>query len=184
MKLGYARVSTEDQHLDLQLEALRAAGCEKIFQEKVSGKDRNRPELARLLEHLREGDVIVIWKLDRLAKSTRDLLNLIDQIKTAGAGFTSLSEPWADTTSPAGKMILTVFAGIAEFERGLILERTSTGRKAAKDRGVKFGPPPKLTDEKWEMAEKLLKSGESARAVAKVMGVHFTTIYRKQGRDK
>ena len=128
MYIGYARVSTDDQNLDIQIHELKQAGCDKIFQEKLSGANRQRPELAKLLEQLREGDAVVIWKLDRLARSTRDLLDIADVIAKAGAGLKSLSEPWADTTSPAGRMVLTVFAGIAEFERELIRERTGTGR--------------------------------------------------------
>src|SRR6516162_8880383 len=108
MKIGYARVSTQDQNLDLQLRALQKAGCRKIFQEKVSGATRARPELQRLLEHLREGDVIVVWKLDRLARSTKHLLETMEAIREGGARFQSLSEPWTDTTTHAGKMIMTV----------------------------------------------------------------------------
>jgi DNA invertase Pin-like site-specific DNA recombinase len=140
MKVGYARVSTQDQSLDLQLRALKKAGCRKIFQEKASGGTRVRPEFQRMLDQLREGDVIVVWKLDRLARSTRHLLETVEIICDAGARFQSLSEPWADTTTHAGKMIMTVFAGIAEFERDLIRERTAAGRNAAKQRGVRFGP--------------------------------------------
>ncbi len=122
MLVGYARVSTEDQNLDIQQQKLKQARCERIFQEKVSGAHRERPELARMLEQLREDDTIVIWKLDRLARSTRDLLEISDIITKAEAGLKSLSEPWANTTTPAGRMVLTVFAGLAEFERELIRE--------------------------------------------------------------
>lgn len=123
MKIGYARVSTEDQNLSLQLDALKKAGCERIFKEKVSGVLRDKPELSKLLEHLRKGDTVIVWKLDRLARSTRELLDTMETIGEAGAKFQSLSEPWADTTSAGGKLIMTVFAGIAEFERDLIRER-------------------------------------------------------------
>lgn len=129
--IGYARVSTDDQNLDLQRTALADAGCTRIYEEKLSGANRNRPELARLLDHLRGGDVVVVYRLDRLARSTRDLLEIAEQLKEADAGLRSLSEPWADTTSPAGRMVLTVFAGIAEFERTLIHERTGAGLAAA-----------------------------------------------------
>ena len=132
MLLGYARVSTDDQDLALQRASLKDAGCRKIFEEKVSGAKRARAELDRLLEHLREGDVIVVSRLDRLARSTRDLLTLAEEIAERGAGLRSLAEPWANTTSAAGKMVLTVFAGIAEFERSLILQRTGAGRTAAR----------------------------------------------------
>ena len=144
MKIGYARVSTQDQKLDLQLKSLKKAGCQKIFREKVSGFNRQRPEFQRMLDQIRPGDVIVVWKLDRLARSTRDLLNTMDTINEAGGKFQSISEPWANTTTHAGKMIMTVFAGIAEFERDLIRERTGAGREAAKQRGVRFGRPRKL----------------------------------------
>ena len=141
MKVGYARVSTIEQNLDLQLQALKKAGCQKIYREKVSGATRQRPEFQRMLDQIRGGDVIVVWKLDRLARSTRDLLETTETIREAGAKFQSISEPWADTTTHAGKMIMTVFAGIAEFERDLIRERTGAGREAAKKRGVQFGRP-------------------------------------------
>jgi DNA invertase Pin-like site-specific DNA recombinase len=178
MYIGYARVSTDDQHLDIQLQALKQAGCKRIFQEKISGARRQRPELAKMLEHLREGDTVVVWKLDRLARSTRDLLEIADTIDKAGAGLKSLCEPWADTTSPAGRMVLTVFAGIAEFERELIRERTGTGRIAAMKRGVRFGRPSRLTTEQMSLARRLLEEGNSAREVAKTFGVHKATIYR------
>jgi DNA invertase Pin-like site-specific DNA recombinase len=153
MKIGYARVSTDDQHLDLQLAALGEAGCRRIFQEKVSGARRDRPELARLLDQLREGDAVVVWRLDRLARSTRDLLELAETIAERGATFRSLNEPWADTATSAGKMVLTVFAGIAEFERSLIRERTSAGRTAARARGVRFGRPRKLSSDQSALAQ-------------------------------
>src|ERR1035437_8059699 len=117
MKIGYARVSTNEQHLDIQLKELKSAGCEKIYQEKISGTHLNRPELQRMLDQLRPHDQVIIWKLDRLARSTRGLLDICDKITLAQASFKSLSEAWADTTTPGGKMIITVFAGIAEFER-------------------------------------------------------------------
>ena len=135
MNIGYARVSTLDQNLDLQMQALRKAGCKKIFREKVSGASRERPEFQRMLEQLRDGDTVIVWKLDRLARSTRDLLETMETIREAGARFQSLSEPWANTTTHAGKLIMTVFAGIAEFERDLIRERTSAGREAAQAAG-------------------------------------------------
>jgi DNA invertase Pin-like site-specific DNA recombinase len=131
--IGYARVSTLDQNLDLQMQALRKAGYKKIFREKVSGVSRERPEFQRMLDQLRNGDTVIVWRLDRLARSTRDLLETMETIRDASARFRSLSEPWADTTTHAGKLIMTVFAGIAEFERDLIRERTSAGREAAGD---------------------------------------------------
>jgi DNA invertase Pin-like site-specific DNA recombinase len=178
MKIGYARVSTLEQHLDLQLQALKKAGCTKIFREKVSGASRHRPEFQRMLDHLRPGDIIVVWKLDRLARSTRALLETMETIRDAGARFQSLSEPWADTTTHAGKMIMTVFAGIAEFERDLIRERTQAGRVAAKSRGVRFGRPRKLNPEQTKLVQRLVEEGKAVREVAAAFNVHVATIYR------
>lgn len=180
MKIGYARVSTTDQNLDLQLATLKEAGCSRIFQEKISGAKIDRPELKRLLDQLRPDDIVVVWKLDRLARSTQNLLELADQIKLAGAAFCSLSEPWADTSSPSGKMIMTVFAGIAEFERDLIRERTGAGRVAAKQRGVRFGRPEKMNDEQKLLAKRLLQENKSVNEIAKTFNVHKATIYRLQ----
>jgi DNA invertase Pin-like site-specific DNA recombinase len=178
MLVGYARVSTEDQKLEIQLQKLKQAGCKRIFQEKVSGAHRQRPELAKMLEHIRDGDTIAVWKLDRLARSTRDLLEISDTLTQAGAGLKSLSEPWADTPSPAGRMVLTVFAGLAEFERELIRERTGAGRIAAMRRGVRFGRPSRLQPEQAALARRLLEEGKSAKEVASTFGVHKATIYR------
>lgn len=178
MLIGYARVSTEDQDLTLQRAALKAAGCQRIYEEKISGAKRARPELNRLLDHLRIGDVVVVSRLDRLARSTRDLLEIAEQLKAATAGLRSLYEPWADTTTPAGRMVLTVFAGIAEFERELIHERTRAGRVAAQARGVRFGRPAKLTDDQLRLAERLIGEGHSISDVAKLLKVHRATLYR------
>ena len=178
MKIGYARVSTTDQNLDLQLNTLKEAGCGRIFQEKISGAKKERPELQRLMDHLRPGDVLVVWKLDRLARSTHQLLELMERIRIADASFCSLSEPWADTTTHAGKMIMTVFAGIAEFERDLIRERTSAGRVAAKQRGIRFGRPKKMNEEQKLLAQRLLEENKSVSEIAKTFNVHKATIYR------
>jgi len=178
MKIGYARVSTGDQNLSLQLDALKKAGCERIFKEKISGVSRNKPELTKLLDHLRRGDTLVVWKLDRLARSTRKLLETVEAIAEAGAKFQSLSEPWADTTSVGGKMIMTVFAGIAEFERDLIRERTSAGRVSARKRGVRFGRPQKLTADQKRLAMRLIEEGKSVSEVARTFRVHVATVYR------
>src|ERR1700731_2815530 len=169
MKIGYARVSTLDQNLDLQLQALKATGCRRIFQEKISGSNRNRPEFRRMLDHLREGDIIVVWKLDRLARSTRDLLDTMETIREAGGRFQSISEPWADTTSHSGKMIMTIFAGIADFERR---ERTSAGREAARKRGVKFGRPRKLSVDQEQLARRLVLEGRLVSDIARTLGTH------------
>lgn len=178
MKIGYARVSTVEQHLDLQLAALNTAGCERIYQEKISGAQRHRPELTKLIDQLRPNDVVVVWKLDRLARSTHHLLDIIEDILLAKALFCSLSEPWADTTSPAGKMIMTVLSGMAEFERDLIRERTSAGRKAAMIRGVRFGRPKKMNAEQKTLALRLLNEGKSISEIAGTFNVHNATIYR------
>ena len=178
MLIGYARVSTDDQHLDAQRAALRAAGCHRLYEEKLSGARRDRPELARLLDHLREGDVVMATRLDRLARSTRDLLDLAESLNRAGAGLRSLAEPWADTTSPAGKMVLTVFAGIAEFERALIAERTRGGRLAAQEKGVRFGRPPALSAEQVALGQRLLAEGASVREAARILRCHHATLYR------
>ena len=178
MNIGYARVSTEDQDLRLQLETLKGANCRRTYQEKKSGARADRPELRRMTEHLREGDVVVVARLDRLARSTRDLLELAEQITAVGASLKSLGEPSADTTTPAGKMVLTVFAGIAEFERALIRDRTGLGRIAAKKRGVKFGRKPKLTPEQVALALRMVDEGQPVPQVADAFGVHDTTIYR------
>ncbi|MCP4372462.1 MAG: recombinase family protein, partial [Deltaproteobacteria bacterium] len=139
MKIGYARVSTTEQSMDIQKQTLKEAGCELIFEEKISGARRDRPELDKLLSQLRSKDVVVVCKLDRLARSTKHLLEIVERLQEKKTGFYSIGEPWANTTSHAGKMIMTVFAGIAEFERDLIRERTGAGRNAAIKRGVKFG---------------------------------------------
>lgn len=177
--LGYARVSTDDQDLTNQRAELHAAGCTKLFSEKITGTRRDRLELARMLDHLRAGDVVTVTRLDRLARSTRDLLDIAERIQAAGAGLRSLAEPWADTTSPAGRMVLTVFAGIAEFERALIIDRTRSGREAAKARGVRFGPPPTLLPAQLDHARQLIdRDGRSVKEVAGLLGVHRSTLYR------
>ncbi|MCC5865936.1 MAG: recombinase family protein [Wenzhouxiangella sp.] len=178
MQIGYARVSTSAQDLEDQREQLAASGCERIFAEKVSGARSDRPELKRLLEHIRAGDVVTVTRLDRLARSTRGLLDLVDQLNRSGAGFRSLAEPWADTTSPAGKMVMTVMAGIAEFERSLIIERTQRGQQAARERGVKFGAKPKLDDHQIQGAQAKIAAGESVAAVARQLNVNRSTLYR------
>src|SRR5262249_21316232 len=143
--IGYARVSTDGQTLQAQTEALHSAGCARIFAEKISGAYSDRPQLTKALAAVAQGDTLVVCKLDRLARSTRDLLNTLDAIGNAGASFKSLGDPWSDTTTPHGRLMLTVLGGLAEFERHLILARTSEGRKRAQVRGGKFGRKPKLT---------------------------------------
>ena len=177
--IGYARVSTDDQDLTNQHAELQVAGCMKIFAEKITGTQRDRPELARLLDHLRAGDLVTVTRLDRLARNTRDLLDIAERIQMTGAGLRSLAEPWADTSSPAGKMILTIMAGIAEFERSLIIDRTRNGREAAKARGVKFGPRPTLKPAQIEHGRRLIdQDGFTVKAAAELLGVHRSTLYR------
>ena len=178
LSIGYARVSTGSQNLDQQRADLKAAGCIRLFEEKASGAKRDRPELGRMLDHLRAGDVVTVTRLDRLARSTRDLLEIADKLRTIGAGLRSLAEPWADTTTPAGRMVLTVFAGIADFERSLILTRTTAGRKAAQARGVKFGRPSSLSSEQIQQVRALLSQGRPMSEIAAQMNVHATTLYR------
>jgi DNA invertase Pin-like site-specific DNA recombinase len=139
---------------------------------------RHRLEFERMLDQIRPGDTVIVWKLDRLARSTRDLLNTMETINEAGGKFQSLSEPWANTTTHAGKMIMTVFDGIAEFERDLIRERTGAGREAAKRRGGRFGRPRKLNPDQVQIASRLIAEGKAIREIARTFNVHEATIYR------
>jgi len=149
-----------------------------IYEERVSGTTRARPQLGQLLDQIRKHDVVVVTRLDRLARSTRDLLEIAEQLREADAGLRSLGEPWADTTLAVGRMVPTVFAGIAEFERALVQQRTSTGRTAAMKRGVRFGRPAKLTPEQVALGQRLIDEGRSAREVAKMFQIHDATFYR------
>jgi DNA invertase Pin-like site-specific DNA recombinase len=175
---GYARVSTDGQTLAAQDAQLHAAGVAKVYAEKVSGAVTDRPELAKLLKRLDEGDVLVVTRLDRLARSTRDLLNILDTVAKAGAGFKSLADTWAGTTTPHGRLMLTVLGGLAEFERELIRARTGEGRKRAQARGVKFGSPPKLNAHQRREALERLRNGETQAEIARTYGVDATTIGR------
>ena len=175
---GYARVSTRDQDLAAQDAELMAAGCAKVFKEKISGSKTDRPELAKAIRRLEFGDVLVVTRLDRLARSTRDLLNVLDEIGKRGAGFKSLKDTWADTTSPHGRLMLTVLGGLAEFERELIRARTGEGRKRAKERGVRFGRPRKMTPHQRQEAIQRLIAGETQADVARTYNVDATTISR------
>jgi len=175
---GYARVSTRDQDLAGQITGLQAAGCGNIFKEKSSGARTDRPELAKAIRRLEPGDVLVVIRLDRLARSTRDLLNILDAIGKAGAGFKSLKDSWADTTTPHGRLMLTVLGGLAEFERELIRARTGEGRKRAKERGVKFGRPAKLTAHQRREAMQRLAEGAVQADLARSYGVSQATISR------
>jgi DNA invertase Pin-like site-specific DNA recombinase len=179
MIVGYARVSTEGQTLGTQLEQLNAAGAIKVFSEKISGaKADNRKALASALKALSQGDVLFVTRLDRLARSTLDLLNILDQISKAGAGFKSLADVWADTTTPHGRLILTVLAGLAEFERELIKARTSEGRKQAKARGVHMGRPQALNRDQQREALARIAAGDAQTDIARTFGVSHSTIGR------
>jgi len=175
---GYARVSTRDQDLTAQIAELEAAGCAKVFREKTSGSRGDRAELGKALDRLEPGDVLVVTRLDRLARSTRDLLNVIDAVSKRGAGFKSLKDTWADTTTPHGRLMLTVLGGLAEFERELIRARTGEGRKRAKERGVKFGRPRKLTPHQRQKAMERRAAGETLADIARDYAVAATTIGR------
>ena len=178
--IGYARVSTQDQ--TLEKEALLKAGADLLFTEKVSGAKRDRPALNAMLANLQPGDIVLVTRLDRFARSTLDMLTLTEAITAKGAAFRSLAEPWADTTTPHGKMIVTVLAGVAEFERSLICERTSEGRKRAKDQGVRFGRPPALTPNQTPEALRIaLERGN--RQAAEIMNVSVSTIERLRAKS-
>ena len=178
MILGYARVSTDGQTLEAQLDALRQAGAVKVFQEKASGARADRPQLAKLLASLNTGDVVLVTRLDCLARSTRDLLNALDTIAQAEAGFRSLADTWADTTTAHGRLMLTILGGLAEFERELIKARTAEGRSRAKARGVRLGRPPTLSPHQRREALERLAKGEAVREVARSYAVSHSTISR------
>jgi DNA invertase Pin-like site-specific DNA recombinase len=171
---GYARVSTDGQTLDAQVAALRAAGAEKVYSEKQSGAKTDRAALSRALTALDAGDVLMVTRLDRLARSTRDLLNVLATISERGAGFRSLSDQWADTTTPHGRLMLTVLGGLAEFERSLILARTGEGRTRAMARGIK----PKLTQHRISEAISRRDAGEALTEIGKSYNVSHSTISR------
>ena len=178
MIVGYARVSTDGQTLDAQQTALAAAGAEKIFAEKISGAVTNRKALARAMAALGPGDILLVTRLDRLARSTRDLLNVLDAVGKAGAGFRSLADTWADTTTPHGRLMLTVLGGLAEFERELIKARTDEGRKRAQERGVKFGRKVKLTPHQRAEALARRQAGEALAEIGRSYNVSHSTISR------
>ena len=178
--VGYARVSTDGQTLASQDAQLHAAGCAKVYSEKASGARTDRPELAKLLRRLDEGDVLMVTRLDRLARSTRDLLNILDTVAKTGAGFKSVADAWADITTAHGRLMLTVLGGLAEFERELILARTGEGRKRAKARGVRFGRPPVLTSHQRQEAIQGLTEGATQADLARTYGVSQATISRLQ----
>lgn len=178
MLIGYARVSTQDQNPALQIDALTAAGCERIFTERASGAQRDRPELAAAISYIRAGDSLVVWKLDRLARSLPQLIETVAHLEAQGIGFRSLTEA-VDTTSAGGKLIFHIFGALAEFERSVIRERTHAGLKAARDRGRKGGRPPALSAADLAAARALLSDPEITVAeVAKRLQVSPATLYR------
>ena len=177
MLIGYARVSTQDQSLELQRQALSQAGCQKVFEDHVSGAQTERPGLAKAWETLREGDTLVVWKLDRLGRSVKQLVNLVGELHQQGVQFKSLTDA-IDTTTPSGRFFFHVMASLAEMERELIVERTRAGLEVARQLGRKGGRKPKMTESKIKSARKLLTSGMAAKEVAHNLGVSVPTLYR------
>lgn len=177
---GYARVSTDGQSVDAQVQILNGAGCSAVYRETASGGKTDRIQLRRALAVLKAGDVLMVTRLDRLARSTRDLLNILAAITDKGAGFRSLSDAWADTTTAHGRLLVTVLGGIGEFERELIHSRTSEGRARAKERGVKMGRKPKLTLHQRREAVERRESGEAVTEIARSYNVSHSTISRLQ----
>ena len=183
MKIGYARVSTDDQNPDLQLAALRLEGCERIFTDKATGAHVKRPALAKCLKILKDGDTLIVWKLDRLGRSLRDLITLLDDLKGRGVAFRSLTEA-IDTATPTGRAMWQMVGILAELERSLIQERTKAGRAAARARGVKMGRKPILTAGQVAHARKLVRQGEHPKDVAKLLGVSRRTVYRALSNER
>lgn len=181
MKFGYARVSTKDQDLSLQLDALQKEGCETIFQEKMTGSTKERPELQNLLSQVRKGDIIVIWKLDRLGRSLKDLVSIVSELQEKGAELQSLNDH-IDTTTPQGKLTFHLFAALAEFERSLTSERTKAGLSAARARGRKGGRPKglsKIMQQKAIVAESYYRQGElSIQDICTDLRICRSTLYR------
>jgi len=178
MIVGYARVSTDGQTLDAQLATLKAAGADKVFSEKISGAITDRKALSKAIAALAAGDILLVTRLDRLARSTRDLLNILDTISKAGAKFKSLADAWADTTTPHGELMITILAGLATFERHLIKARTDEGRKRAQARGVRFGRPIKLSAFQIKEALARREAGEPMGDIGRSYGVSHSTISR------
>lgn len=181
MKFGLARVSTEDQNLDLQVDALKAAGCEKIFTEKISSRSKDRPEVIKLISQLRKGDDVVVWKLDRLGRSLRDLIGYITKFEEMEVGFISLQDN-IDTSTTTGRFIFNIFASLAEFEREIIRDRTKAGLASARARGRKGGRPAGLSAENLHKAQTALmlyeKGEKKVEDIAAVLGISRVTCYR------
>jgi DNA invertase Pin-like site-specific DNA recombinase len=178
MIYGYARVSTDGQSVAAQVATLTAAGAEKVFRETASGTKTDRLQLRRVIETLNAGDVLLVTRLDRLARSTRDLLNILAAVTEKDAGFRSLGDGWADTTTPHGRLMVTFLGGLAEFERELIRIRTGEGRDRAKARGVKMGRRPKMTPHQQREAIQRREKGEPVREIARSYNVSHSTVSR------
>lgn len=179
MKKGYARVSTLDQNLDRQLQALEDAGCDVIYSEKITGTRKDRPELQRLLADLQAGDTVIVKELTRVSRSTSDMLSLVQEITAKGCYIKSLNESWLDTSSPAGEFMLTVFSGLAQFERSLLLQRCNEGRAVAISKGVQMGRPRK-GGKQLDFAIELYKErSKSLKDICEITGVSRATLYRR-----
>lgn len=178
MLIGYVRVSTNDQNTALQRNALECAGCELIFEDKISGKTSNRPGLKKVLRMLSEGDTLVVWKLDRLGRSMRHLVTLIEELRSCGVNFRSLTDS-IDTSTPMGRFFFHVMGALAEMERELIVERTRAGLAAARAEGRIGGRKPKMAPEQWAQAGRLIAAGESRQRVAIIYDVGISTLYKK-----
>jgi DNA invertase Pin-like site-specific DNA recombinase len=177
MLVGYGRVSTQDQNPAMQEDALRAAGCERLFIETISSGKKERPQLTAALDYVRSGDTLVVWRLDRLARSLRQLIETVELLESRGIALKSITEA-IDTSTPGGRLVFHIFGAIAEFERAIIRERTKAGVTAAKARGRAGGRPAKLTGERLDMAKKLLIGGESISSVARTLNVSRSTVHR------
>lgn len=182
MKIGYARISTKDQSLDLQIDALKKAGCEEIFSDIASGAKTDRPQLNKAMERLRKGETLVVWKLDRLGRSLKHLIEIISELNERKISFQCTEDSFIDTTTPQGMLIFNIFAALSEFERNLIRERTKAGLKAARDRGRTGGRPTGLSKEAENTAiaaESLYRAGElSTTEISKQLGIAKSTLYR------
>jgi len=178
MLVGYARVSTQDQKPALQLDALTQVGCERIFEEKASGAQRERPQLLAAIDFMRDGDTLVVWRLDRLARSLKQLIETVEALEARGIGFRSVTEA-IDTTTSGGRLVFYIFAALAEFERSIIRERTTAGLQAARERGRVGGRPPAMTSEDVAVARALLADPNiTTKAVARRLGVAVSTLYK------
>lgn len=177
MLIGYARVSTSDQKLDLQKDALTAAGCERLYEDQISGLKKDRPGLQKALDHLREGDTLIVWKLDRLGRSVKDLIVFVESLEKRKIHFKSLTDQ-IDTTTPQGKFVFNIMASLAQMERELILERTRAGLNAARAKGRIGGRKRLMTQSKIDSAKSLLSQGTPAREVADNLGISIPTLYK------